>query len=115
MTVDKNSFTEPQWEAIALYVEARRRQRQFYRTAILAALIVCFGAFLARSIIDGGAEPFAGFHWLQTAALVFLLIVFSVGAGLFHWAVVTCRTGLLQSGVWSELISEFEKYPSRKF
>jgi hypothetical protein len=115
MTVDKNSFTEPQWEAIALYVEARRRQRQFYRTAIPGALIACFGAFLARSIIDGGVEPFAGFHWLQIAALVLLLIVFSVGAGLFHWAVVTCRTGLRQAGVSSALISEFEKYPSRKF
>lgn len=114
MQVDKSSFTKAQWEAIAVYVEARKRKRRFYVKAGAAAVLGCSAALMSRSMMDGMPDVPAYLQWVQVALPIALLIVLAIGAAAVHGAVAASRTGLIRSGVPKELVADFEKYPTSK-
>lgn len=115
MQVDRSSFTQAQWQAIAVYVEARKRKRRFLIKAGGAAVLGCSAALMSHSMMkDGTLDIPASLHWVQVALPVLLLIVLGIGAAAVHGGVAASRTDLTRSGVPKELVADFEKYPTSK-
>lgn len=115
MQVDKSSFTKAQWEAIAVYVEARKRKRRFFIKAGTAAVLGCSAALMSRSMVqDGMLNVPAYLQWVQVALPIALLIVLAIGAAAVNGAVAASRTDLIRSGVPKNLVADFEKYPTNK-
>ncbi len=114
--VDENSFTRQQWEAIAHYVEARKRRRKFYLTAGAAALVSCSAALMSRAMTEGSTLDIPPIlQWAQMILPIVLLVVLSLGTIAFNSAVASGRKEMLSAGLGKKFVADFEKYPTRKF
>lgn len=115
MRIDKGSFTKQQWEAIALYVDARKRRRRFLLQAGAAAVFGCGSALITRSLMQAEADLSVALQWTQTVLPIVLLIVLCLGALVFQRAVASGRKAMLTAGLTMQFVADFEKYPTSKF
>jgi hypothetical protein len=115
MQIDGSIFTKPQWEAIALYVYARKRRRRSLVTACAAAVFCCGSVLITRSLIQAGAELSGALQWTQTVAPIILLFVLCLGAFAFQREVASGRKAMLAAGLTMQFVANFEKYPTSKF
>jgi hypothetical protein len=115
MQIDQNTFTKPQWEAIALYVDARKRRRRFWLGAGAAAVFGCGSALITRSLMQAGADLPDALQWTQTVLPILLLFVLCLGALAFQRAVASGRKAMLAAGLTMQFVADFENYPTSKF
>lgn len=111
-TVDRSTFTEAQWEALSLYVEAHKRQRNFYRTALPVLCLVVLAWGVTRSIQSGTTGTAVVPGWLQNTIAAVAVVVGLSGFGLFRLAVRHCRSRLRASGISGEWIEGLDRYSS---
>ena len=115
MKIDGSNFTKSQWEAIALYVYARKRRRRFLVTACAAAIFGCGSVLITSSLMQAGAELSSALQWTQTVAPIILLFVLCLGAFAFQREVASGRKAMLAAGLTVQFVADFEKYPTSKF
>ncbi|WGS55026.1 hypothetical protein LFL96_36740 (plasmid) [Paraburkholderia sp. D15] len=110
-TIDRSTFTEAQWEALSLYVEARKRQRGFYRTALPALGLVVLAWGVTHVLQSGPSRSAFVPEWLQTTVTAAAVTAGLFGVGLFRWAVRQSRAHLKASGVSTEWIAGLDRWP----
>jgi len=115
MQLDERTYTKQQWEAIALYVEARKRRRRFSFQAGAAAFFGCGSVLITSSLMQTGAEHSSALQWTQTVAPIILLVVLCLGAFAFQREVASGRKAMLAAGLTMQFVSDFERYPTSKF
>lgn len=115
MQLDDRTYTKQQWEAIALYVEARKRRRRFLFQAGAAAVFGCGSVLITRWLMQSGAELWSALQWTQTVAPIVLLVVLCLGAFAFQREVASGRKAMLAAGLTAQFVADFEKYPTSKF
>ncbi|CAE6823361.1 hypothetical protein R69658_05952 [Paraburkholderia aspalathi] len=112
---EKPPYTDEQIEALALYVEARKRQWHYARHVLLVLAMMVAAWFVVRSVTHNMPQPTLIPPWTFTAVSVLAGIVALLGLGIFAWAVARTRAILHATGLPAELITGLDRYPSRKF